>query len=162
MPVRIASLLLALALGGCTTSQEPGPGPTPPAESLGYVERWNAACTGMPGQVAEILATAFARPVPEAAPAPETVRRAAEQIAAAVRRPLDAMRPLPVPPQDRAVTAELVAAFDAGLAELGRRPGSIASIGTGMAEDPFARADRLAIGYGAGRCALSSADQGGD
>ncbi|MGH2721641.1 MAG: hypothetical protein ACRDJO_08565, partial [Actinomycetota bacterium] len=80
MPVRIATiLLLALALGGCTTADDPGPEPAPPPESLRYVERWNAACTGMPGQVAEILVAAFARPVPEVAPAPETLRRAADQ-----------------------------------------------------------------------------------
>ncbi|MGH2721266.1 MAG: hypothetical protein ACRDJO_06640, partial [Actinomycetota bacterium] len=85
-----------------------------------------------------------------------------DQIAAAVRRPVDAMRPLPPPPQDRTIVADLVAAFDAGLAALSQRPGSIASIGTGLDEDPFGRADRLAIGYGAGRCALSSAGLGGD
>lgn len=163
MPARIASLLLvALALGGCTTSDEPEAEATPAAESAGYVERWNAACAGMPGQVAEILATAFARPVPEAPPAPETLSRAAEQIAAAVRRPLDAVRALPVPAEETVVAAELLAAFDAGVATIVAQPGSIAAIGTGLREDPFARADRLAIGFGAGRCALSSADQGGD
>ncbi|MGH2690259.1 MAG: hypothetical protein ACRDKW_15850 [Actinomycetota bacterium] len=162
MTLRIASLLLLVLALACTTTPDPGPLSTPAPETAGYVERWNASCRGMPGRVAEILKTAFARQVPEAAPAPDTVRRAADQVAAAVRGPLDSVRTLPVPTGEGTVVADLLAAFEAGLATIAQQPGSIASIGTGLPEDPFARADQLAIGFGAGRCALSSADQGGD
>jgi hypothetical protein len=157
-------LLIALTVGACTgnPSEQARPETTPASGSSGYVERWNAGCSGMPGEVAEIVAEAFGQQTPGAAPAPDVLRAAAERVAAAVRRRLDAIRALPAPAEDRPLVDGLLGAFDAGLAAVLQRPGSLESIGTGLPDDPFAVADRLAIGYGAGRCALSSADQGGD
>jgi hypothetical protein len=158
------SLVLAFACGACTGGGADGSrgaaGASP--EGVSYVEQVNAACAGLAGHVGELVRQAVQRRAPNEAPSPEELRSAAEGVRAAVGRSVATIRTLPPPAADRKIVESMLAAFEAGLETLRREPMALESIGTSRPGDPFGRADRLALGYGAERCALSSAAEGGD
>lgn len=161
----LALVFIGAFAGAACTSDGSGaarPGASLARDAAGYAEHVAAACAGMADQVAEIVRQAFQQPAPGEAPSPDELRSAAGRVGAAVRRSLDAIRAGTPPPSERPIVDSMLAAFEGGLQILQRDPGALESIGTGRSGDPFARADRLALGYGAPRCALSSAGEGGD